>query len=538
MSRSMDLRVELFEWRFEAAAWRPPIHHREGFADYSGLEGNYSLYVSQRGILGQNHLENLWARYSSIDLLRATVILGDGHQDVFVGYKAAATVDGGEGDDVVLFSRLVQPSFPATVSFDGGDGFDEISFASSQFRTATIGIEIDLRSGTVGFGGSGLSNVEAATGSAKNDTFYGYSLGNHLVGLDGDDIIDGRGGGDILAGGVGKDTLYGGAGEDHFFFSDVGLTPDSQTFWLDVDIVDIARVYGGDVAYGGADKDTFHLYEDDPAGSRDLNYDADSVYGGLDDDIIFAEVGWDHIEGGEGRDRLDYSAFLQTDETNALGIHVENGAVFARSDGDVPNSSAEVGNRRHDTFVGIEVLDGSSRADVIYLSGELVEANGGNGADRIIGDWQGEAIIGDVGNDVLFGRGGTDFVSGGDGIDLLRGGLGNDTLEGGTGIDLFDYRWGIAEDPEFLWGADTILDFTPGEDRVILSSRFAYQEWSYEDLTIETQTLLSPIFGDPWPGFQYTRVSLSPGDRALEYGSMTLNGVSASDLSESDFLFV
>ena len=59
-----------------------------------------------------------------------------------------------------------------------------------------------------------------------------------------------------------------------------------------------------------------------------------------------------------------------------------------------------------------------------------------------------------------------DVLTGTAGDDLFVGGLGADVLTGGAGRDSFVYR-GIDE------GADTVTDFTPGQDRVDLRPLFA-----------------------------------------------------------------
>lgn len=76
----------------------------------------------------------------------------------------------------------------------------------------------------------------------------------------------------------------------------------------------------------------------------------------------------------------------------------------------------------------------------------------GNGLDNV--------IIGNSGNNSLFG---------GEGNDTLRGNQGNDLLNGNEGADNFVYT----ADTAFIdanFGFDTILDFVPGEDVIVLSS--------------------------------------------------------------------
>lgn len=93
----------------------------------------------------------------------------------------------------------------------------------------------------------------------------------------------------------------------------------------------------------------------------------------------------------------------------------------------------------------------------------------------------GEAIAGGPAADVLRGRGGKDALDGNAGDDTLKGGKGKDTLDGGSGSDLLDGGRGSdrltgGDDADTFrfagklrkLGADTIVDFVPGEDVIAL----------------------------------------------------------------------
>jgi Ca2+-binding RTX toxin-like protein len=89
-----------------------------------------------------------------------------------------------------------------------------------------------------------------------------------------------------------------------------------------------------------------------------------------------------------------------------------------------------------------------------------------------------DVLTGTAGSDQLNGMEGEDSLSGGDGDDWLIGGLGADRLEGGAGNDLlvgggqadrFVFGAGATFDSRVL-GVDSIVDFHPEEDRLVLSS--------------------------------------------------------------------
>ncbi|WP_454019856.1 calcium-binding protein [Azospirillum sp. Marseille-Q6669] len=95
---------------------------------------------------------------------------------------------------------------------------------------------------------------------------------------------------------------------------------------------------------------------------------------------------------------------------------------------------------------GADTINGNAGDDMIYAD----SYGGGTGAD-VEGTWN--KLFGDAGDDVLIS---------GAGFDDLWGGVGNDTLTGGAGWDWFVFQPGS--------GVDTITDFTPGSDQIIVMS--------------------------------------------------------------------
>ncbi|MDO9222687.1 MAG: M10 family metallopeptidase C-terminal domain-containing protein, partial [Caulobacter sp.] len=85
----------------------------------------------------------------------------------------------------------------------------------------------------------------------------------------------------------------------------------------------------------------------------------------------------------------------------------------------------------------------------------------------LTGNAANNTIIGEAGDDVLTGLGGVDTLKGGAGADRLIGGDGNDILTGGTGADVF-----VAS---LAGGADGVVDFVVGTDRIDVTAFGAYQ---------------------------------------------------------------
>ncbi len=112
-------------------------------------------------------------------------LIGDAEKNWFYPWGGDDTVDGGAGEDMVVY--WVAPG-PVTV---------------------------DLSAGTAsGEGNDTLANIEDVFGSYYDDHLTGDAGPNYLAGLYGDDNIAGGAGDDTLYGDDGTDTLDGGAGTD------------------------------------------------------------------------------------------------------------------------------------------------------------------------------------------------------------------------------------------------------------------------------------------------------------------------------------
>ena len=126
-----------------------------------------------------------------------------------------------------------------------------------------------------------------------------------------------------------------------------------------------------------------------------------------------------------------------------------------------------LGSKHDDNHAGLESLMLGYGGDD-HLTAEtlnFVSLYGGRGGDYLDATLTNGALLsGGRGRDILVGGEGNDLIKGGRGKDALEGGDGNDTLRGGKGHDVFVFRLNET-------GIDTIADFTPGKDKIVLSAK-------------------------------------------------------------------
>ena len=441
-------------------------------------------------VYGSDHADMLTARNDDPDTegTEGSTLGGFAGDDTLIGGTGNDWLYGGAGRDVV----------------DGGGGVDVAGYLLSD-----AGVTVNLATGTAQGGyaeGDTLTGIENLMGSQfddhltgdagdnvfvggmGNDTLAGGAGNDQLDGGDGDDQLDGGDGTDTLNGGAGNDWLVGGAGADAL---DGGADWDWANYWgSDAGVtVNLATGTGqgghaeGDTLTGieavqGSDHDD-SLTGDDGNNFLRGGAGADSLTGGDNNDNLKGGAGADTLTGGDGDDWLEGAEGADTLTGGAGWDWAQYWGSDAGVTVNLATGTGQGGHAEGDTLTGIENVRGSEHDDT---------------------------LTGDDGNNQLDGGAGADALAGGDGDDQLDGGDGADSLTGGGDADTFVFG-----------DSDTVTDFEDGSDMIDIRD--------FGDINVdnfETNVTIRQVGGD---------VELWIGDAVL-----TLNGVSAADITAEDFL--
>jgi Ca2+-binding RTX toxin-like protein len=230
-------------------------------------------------------------------------------------------------------------------------------------------------------------------------------------------------------------------------FTTIPATPDTS----DADTVSgglgddvIESGLGADLLYGDEGND--RLYGEDGSDTLYGGVGNDTLYGGLGNDTIEAGVGndisygddgndtiWfgagdDTVYGGAGDDRMDDEFSVHLTGSNLLYGGTGNDTLWAGDDADTLHGDA-----------GNDILNGEAGNDLLYGGADNDVLAGGADNDTLYGDTGDDTLAGEAGNDTLVGGAGSDIVFGGDDRDFISttftDSTGNETVDGGSGGD-------------------------------------------------------------------------------------------------------
>ncbi len=392
----------------------------------------------------------------------------------------AATVDGGEGDDVIRASdrgdNLIGGAGDDTLIggrlddwLIGGEGNDRL-FAG---RVAHGGVDAAAALAADGGGGNYLD------GGDGDDALYGSTGSDWLVGGDGADVLYGGAGGDILNAGAGNDgtaaapAVQGGGGSDQYIFN----RGDGQDVYYD-DATGALPGATGDSISRAVRARTAGTLAKNWSGGGEFTIDG-STRGGEDAVSFGAGITMGDIvmtrSGTVTNPGMDLIIRVQTDDVWNPGddqitvrdwfegtrriewLRFANGEDIRIGD----FVSFQIGTAGNDVLVGTNGNDfqyGGDGDDTLFgLAGDdfqvggkgddLVSGNDDN--DIVLGGNDDDIVLGGLGNDLVSGDDGRDRVYGGGGNDIVVGGRGDDEIVGGAGDDVFRYERGDGRDTMF-----------------------------------------------------------------------------------------
>jgi len=362
------------------------------------------------------------------------------------------TIIGNSGDNVLDDGGGRVNGVDTLIGGLGNDTFNVNNDGTVVVENPGEGIDtvVTIRSWTLG------ANIENLTLLGDNSGGTGNNLDNTIIGNITDNILNGAGGVDTLIGGTGNDTYIvdtttdtiienAGEGTRDEIQANMSFDLSSNSMYANIEYLQLTGS-GSFTATGNA-LDNYIATGSGNSGNCTLDggAGADTMLGGLGNDVFLVDNVGDTILGGLGGTDTVLSSVTHTLETGLL-ILTLTGSANINGTG---NSSVNVitGNSGNNT------LDGGTGADTLI---------GGGGNDTFIVDNAGDSVTGGSGTDTVLsgisftlssalenltltgtsningiGNGGANVITGNSGNNTLDGGGGADTLTGGTGDDTY-----------------------------------------------------------------------------------------------------
>ncbi|MEL7099870.1 MAG: hypothetical protein AAGM84_13660 [Pseudomonadota bacterium] len=206
----------------------------------------------------------------------AELVRGLGGDDRLLGRGGNDTLEGGADNDVLIGGA-------GGDRLDGGDGID-----TANYRHETSNVAINTRNDQMLGAASGdlLVSIENLIGTNFGDSLIMGDGNNRILGLGGDDFLDGGRGDDYLIGGAGADFMHGSVGIDT-----AGYRSSNAAVTIDL----AASISTGGHAEGDTHSSIHNL---------DGSLFGDALSGDLLDNRLRGFDGNDTLTGAEGVDRL------------------------------------------------------------------------------------------------------------------------------------------------------------------------------------------------------------------------------------------
>jgi len=359
-----------------------------------------------------------------IEVLRTTndagvdaLILG-GNQianDIY-GNAGANRISGGDGNDTLT-------GMGGHDTLYGGSGIDRAVFAvasttvtasaggSSMLLTSSEGV--DFASNDIEFfvfTDRTLSYAEAALLRAAPVgplPITGTNRAENVNGTDASEVINALGGNDWITPGAGSDTIDGGDGRDMVSFVTLADTPGRTAvqYRLDLDLTAGRATTSGPDIYeiSNVERVTGTIFADRIRGTAE----ADELRGLGDYDWFQATTGADTYDGGTGADMVSYVDWQNTAAGAAIDPILTNGrppggAITTGVIVDLSNTDNNTNLAEGHSYISIERITGSGRADVFWGDGNENDFRGLGDYDWFVGSSGGrERYFGGAGVDTV-----------------------------------------------------------------------------------------------------------------------------------------
>jgi Ca2+-binding RTX toxin-like protein len=377
--------------------------------DYTLPDHVENLYVAANAIGTGNSADNYLVSYG----VGNKTISGLDGNDTLMGGVGIDTLIGGVGDDIYTVHNSA-----TVITENAGEGIETVWTDAATYTLADNVENMCLVGSITGTGNDGNNTILAE--GAGDKTINGLGGDDMLLGSLGNDTIDGGAGNDIIDGGAGMNRLIGGTGDDNY-----GIHNTSDVIVENAD-------GGNDTVWSNAANYTLsanieNMYligSANGAGNDGNNY---IVGYGANDNIISGGKGDDTLVGGLGNDTYTINA---------------------------------------DTDFGMKTIfeNATEGSDTISFAGSLTAVN----IDLSLTTAQ--AVTAKT--QLVLPLVNLENVIGGAGDDTIAGNSLNNTLTGGAGADKFVFSAGALSASTavtMLFGTDTILDFTTGADKLVLS---------------------------------------------------------------------
>lgn len=312
--------------------------------------------------------------------------------------------------------------------------------------------------------GAGISAF-TLTGNAPIN-ILDSSLGQNIVGNEGNNVVTVTDGADAVNGGLGHDRLI-----VDYHLATGAVTGDSTSNFTEAGGSRLVTITSGTfedfTVRTGSGADTITTYGGDDyistgsgAGTVSAGQGANTVLGGNNADTITALDGGNYIDGGHGTNIITTGGGSDTvltglgadtvvtggggDLTVARGgadsldsgagedrLALTYGAMTTNVTGGITGGNFGTGYTGHIADLAVSEIDFSNTEDFTITTG--------SGNDNIRTGDGADILSGGDGNDTFYSGAGNDRLTGGLGSDNLFGGLGEDSFNGGGGVDYARY---------------------------------------------------------------------------------------------------